>query len=149
MNPSKDTYFVAVKVFLEDSKGNLLITKDRFGDWDIPGGRLRENDFDAPLEQVVARKMVEEIGSNIQYTLGKPTVFMRHERDEILASGEKQKRRIFAIGYSATYTGGDIILGKNHEKYKWVPVATFKPSDYFTGGWLKGVEEYIHIAHGK
>lgn len=34
----KDTYFVAVKVFLErDNK--LLILKDNFGDWDLPGGR--------------------------------------------------------------------------------------------------------------
>lgn len=143
MNQSKDTYFVAVKVFLEDGKGNLLITKDRFGDWDIPGGRLRENDFDVQLEKVVERKMSEELGLGVAYVLGKPTVFMRHERDEILTSGEKQKRRIFAIGYSATYTGGQITLGKNHEKYEWVPLATFKPADYFTGGWLKGVEEYM------
>ncbi len=143
MNSSKDTYFVAVKVFLEDSKGNLLITKDRFGDWDIPGGRLRENDFATPLEEIVARKMVEELGFDVKYTLGKPTVFMRHERDEILASGEKQKKRIFAVGYSAVYAEGDVVLGKNHEKFEWVPLATFKPADYFTGGWLKGVEEYI------
>jgi ADP-ribose pyrophosphatase YjhB (NUDIX family) len=143
MNTNKDTYFVAVKVFLEDAKGNLLITKDRFGDWDIPGGRLRENDFGAPFEEIVTRKMVEELGSGVKYTLGKPTVFMRHERDEILASGERQKRRIFAIGYPAVYTGGQITLGKNHEKFEWVPMATFKPADYFTGGWLKGVEEYI------
>ncbi len=47
---NKDVYFVAVKVFLQNEKGKLLITKDRFGDWDIPGGRLRENDFDVPLQ---------------------------------------------------------------------------------------------------
>jgi ADP-ribose pyrophosphatase YjhB (NUDIX family) len=143
MNQSKDVYFVAVKVFLEDNKGNLLITKDRFGDWDIPGGRLRENDFDVPLEQVVARKMAEELGPDVKYALGKPVVFMRHERDEILSTGDKQKRRIFAIGYSAQYKGGAIALGKNHEKHEWVELKTFKPADYFTGGWLKGVEEYV------
>lgn len=143
MNQSKDTYFVAVKVFLEDGKGNLLITKDRFGDWDIPGGRLRENDFDVPLDQVIARKMVEELGSHVIYQLGKPTVFMRHERNELLSSGEKQKRRIFALGYSATYKGGKIELGKNHERLEWVDLKNFNPKDFFTGGWLKGVEEYI------
>jgi len=41
---NKDLYFVAVKIFLEDKDGRLLITKDRFGDWDLPGGRLREKD---------------------------------------------------------------------------------------------------------
>lgn len=34
---NKDTYFVAVKVFLLNAQGNFLITKDRFGDW---GGEL-------------------------------------------------------------------------------------------------------------
>ena len=38
----KDMYFVAVKVFLEkDNK--LLILKDNFGDWDLPGGRIKKD----------------------------------------------------------------------------------------------------------
>jgi ADP-ribose pyrophosphatase YjhB (NUDIX family) len=142
MEQSKDLYFVAVKVFLEDGNGNLLITKDRFGDWDIPGGRLREGDFEVPLEQIAERKMKEELGESVQYRLEDPIVMMRHERDEILATGEREKRRIFAIGYRAQYLGGDIVLGTNHEKFEWVSIETFEPEKYFTGGWLKGVKEY-------
>jgi hypothetical protein len=142
MEQSKDLYFVAVKVFLEDENGNLLITKDRFGDWDIPGGRLREGDFDVPLEQIAERKMKEELGEFVEYRLEEPVVMMRHERDEILLTGEREKRRIFAIGYRAHYLGGDIVLGKNHEKFEWVSVDTFEPEKYFTGGWLNGVKEY-------
>ncbi len=139
---SKDVYFVAVKIFLQDAEGKLLITKDNFGDWDIPGGRLRETDFSIPLELVVKRKMEEELGGNVMYELGVPSVFMRHERDEILPSGERAKRRIFALGYSATYLGGEIKLGKNHEKLEWVSLDTFVPEKYFTGGWLQGVKEF-------
>ena len=139
----KDVYFVAAKLFLEDGKGNLLISKDRFGDWDLPGGRLRENDFEIPIEDIVERKVREELGDEVTYSLGAPTVFMRHERDEVLPSGEREKRRIFAIGYSAQYLGGDIKLGDNHEEYKWVAAKTFNPEEYFTGGWLKGVKEYL------
>jgi 8-oxo-dGTP pyrophosphatase MutT (NUDIX family) len=139
----KDLYNIAVKVFLEDGKGNLLITKDRFGDFDLPGGRLLPDDFSVPLEQVVERKVREELGSSIHYTLGEPVVFMRHERDEILADAKKGKRRIFAIGYKALYQGGDIALGKNHELHEWVQLKTFKPETYFTGGWLLGVKEYM------
>lgn len=148
MEYQKDLYFVAVKVFLEDDKGNLLITKDKFGEWDLPGGRLREKDFDTPFEDVVQRKMNEELGGDLKYTLGNPVVFMRHERDETLSDGKKDKRRIFAIGYKAAYLGGDIALGKNHEKYQWVNIKNFKPEDYFTGGWLKGVKEYLQKCHG-
>lgn len=142
MEQSKDLFFVAVKVFLEDGNGNLLITKDRFGDWDIPGGRLREGDFEVPLEQIAERKMKEELGESVQYRLEDPIVMMRHERDEILATGEREKRRIFAIGYRAQYLGGDIDLGTNHEKFEWVSIATFEPEKYFTGGWLRGIKEY-------
>lgn len=139
---NKDVYFVAVKVFLQDNTGRLLITKDKFGDWDIPGGRLRENDFATPLEDVVKRKMKEELGEAFSYKLGDPTLFMRHERNEILPSGERANRRIFAIGYKAQYEAGEIGLGKNHEKHEWVSLDTFIPEDYFTGGWLQGVKEF-------
>lgn len=134
---------MAVKVFLQDESGRLLITKDRFDTWDIPGGRLREVDFSEPLEAVIDRKMKEELGESAQYTLGEPVVFMRHERDELLPSGEYEKRRIFAIGYRATYLGGDIVMGSNHEQYEWVSLDTFIPEKYFTGGWLLGVKEFI------
>lgn len=144
----KDLYFVAVKIFLED-KGKLLITKDKFGDWDLPGGRLRENDFATPLEEILQRKIKEELGENINYKIQGPIVFMRHERDEILQNTEKEKRRIFAIGYKATYLSGEIALGKNHEKYEWVDIKNFNPEDYFTGGWLKGVKEYLQKNNGK
>lgn len=138
----KDSYFVAVKVFLEDDKGNLFIFKDRFGDWDIPGGRLREDDFSVPLEEVAERKLREELGSEMRYELGEPAVFMRHERDEVLQAGKREKRRIFAVGYRAKYFGGGITLGNNHTESKWVPLATFRPEEYFTGGWLEGIREY-------
>jgi ADP-ribose pyrophosphatase YjhB (NUDIX family) len=139
---NKDLYYVAVKVFLQDADGRLLITKDRFGDWDIPGGRLREVDFNAPLTEIVARKMKEELGATVSYELGEPTIFMRHERDEHLPDGTRARRRIFAVGYRAMFKGGDITLGKNHETYEWVPLESFMTENYFTGGWLEGVKEF-------
>lgn len=139
---NKDLYFVAVKIFLLDKDNNLLITKDRFGDWDIPGGRLKENDFNISLEMVLDRKIKEELGNNILYKIGDPVVFMRHERDEILYSGNREKRRIFAVGYEGKYSGGDLNLGKNHEKCEWVPLNNFVPENYFTGGWLQGIKDF-------
>ena len=144
MTSEKDTYFVAVKVFLVDDADRLLIIKDIYDDgWDIPGGRLRNVDFNAELSEVVNRKIKEELGSSIQYKLEDPVVFFRHERNELLASGKREKRRIFAIGYHTKYLGGDIQLGEYLKEYKWVPLKTLAPEDYFVGGWLKGVKEYL------
>lgn len=135
----KDLYFVAVKLLLRDGE-KLLITHDIFGAWDIPGGRIKKDEFEAPLESVIERKIKEELGVEVKYKLGQPKVFFRHERKE-QRLGEMV--RIFAIGYEAEYLGGEIQLGNHHDKFEWVNVNTFLPEDYFTGGWLKGLEEYL------
>lgn len=142
----KDLYFVAVKVFLEDAKGNFFITKDRFGDWDVPGGRLRREDFETPLTKVIERKIKEELGKAVRYSLVEcPPIFMRHERNELLVTGKRERRRIFAIGYRAKHLGGTIRLGSQHVKSQWVSPKKFRPEKYFKGGWLKGVKEYTKI----
>ena len=142
MNAEKDTYFVAIKVFLKKG-GKLLILKDNFGDWDLPGGRITKDEFETPLEQIIRRKMSEEVGDNAKYSIGKPAVFMRHERKE--ASPGNPNVRIFAIGYEGTLGSGEVKLSPRHTELKWVDPKTFQPEDYFTGGWLKGVKEYLAL----
>ena len=138
----KDTYFVAVKVFLERD-GKLLILKDNFGDWDLPGGRIKKDEFDVPLDQVIERKMREELGNEIHYTIGKPVVFMRHERQE--ATPGNPTVRIFAVGYEGTLTSGEIKTSERHPELLWVDPKDFRPEQYFNGGWLKGVQEYLAL----
>lgn len=139
MNQPKDTYFVAVKVLLR--KGDsLLLTHDIFGDWDIPGGRIKPDEFETPIEDIIARKIREELGADVKYSLGEPKVTFRHQRIEHSTGKEA---RIFALGYEAEYESGEITLGANHDRYEWVDLSSFKPSDYLTGGWLKGMLEYV------
>ena len=147
----KDLYFVATKVFLLDDKGRLLILRDVYDDgWDLPGGRLREMDFETPLGDVVKRKMKEEVGEGVAYDLEEPAVFMRHERvDANPTPGKEGCQRIFAIGYRAQYQGGDIQLGEYFKEYKWVDLKNFTPEEYFLGGWLKGVKEFQKKILGK
>ena len=66
----KDLYFVAVKALLR--KGDkLLITKDIFKDgWDIPGGRIKPEEFETPLPDVMERKIREELGPETPVVLG-------------------------------------------------------------------------------
>ncbi len=138
----KDTYFVAVKVFLEKD-GKLLILKDSFGDWDLPGGRIKTDEFEVPLEQIIQRKIGEELGDEIKYTIGKPVVFMRHQRQESVPGNPTV--RIFAVGYEGTLESGDIHLSERHTEMKWVDPTSLNPEDYFKGGWLKGVRDYLAI----
>lgn len=142
----KDLYFVAVKLFLRDG-GKLLITHDVFGSWDLPGGRIKKDEFNAPLESVITRKMKEELGPGVKYKLGEPCIFFRVERSEHGLGG--QKVRIFAVGYEAIYSGGAVQLGKHHDQMKWVNIHNFRPEQYFTGGWLAGVEEYLALQNAR
>jgi len=137
----KDMYFVAVKVFLENN-GKFYVFKDRFGDWDIPGGRIKKHEFEAPLQEIIRRKMKEEIGDGVEYTIGKPILFMRHER---IDAADGQQTRIFAIGYQASLISGEPKMSSQHTEELWADPKTFKPEDYFKGGWLKGVQEYLEI----
>ena len=140
---AKDLYFVAVKVFLKKDD-TLLIFKDGFGNWDLPGGRIRYDEFKKPLESVIGRKMKEELGDLVRYKLGASFVFMRHERDEMMPHGPK-RARIFAIGYRAEFLGGKISLASHHTEYKWVSIKTFKPEKYFKSGWLEGTKTFLKL----
>lgn len=138
---SKENWFVAVKILLRQGN-NLLVLRDTFGDGDIPGGRLRKDDFTTPLLEVLKRKVAEEIGSKISYkiTNENPVCTFRHERLEV---GSGEVRRIFALGFEAVYEGGTIETGEYIESYTWIDLRTAKLADYLEGGWLKGVEEYV------
>jgi 8-oxo-dGTP pyrophosphatase MutT (NUDIX family) len=137
----KDLYFVAVKIFLKKD-GKLLILKDNFGDWDLPGGRIKKDEFETPLEKIIERKITEELGDKIKYEIRRPVVFMRHERVEA-STGELV--RIFAIGYDCELKSGEIKLSKRHTEMLWVDPKKFEPEEYFTGGWLKGIKDYLKI----
>ncbi len=139
----KDSYFVAVKVFLE-KKESLLIIKDKFGAWDLPGGRIKKHEFETSLKDVIHRKMSEEIGDEIGYSVeDRPEVLMRHERIEAVPGNPTV--RIFGIGYRAAWKSGEPKLSSSHTEMQWVNLTNFKPEEYFTGGWLKGVKEYLSL----
>src|SRR5665213_2737723 len=129
----KDLYFVAVKLLLIHH-GRMLITHDIYGSWDLPGGRIRKDEFSKPLESVIERKISEELGPTVKYELGQPEVFFRVQRNEHDLGG--QIVRIFAVGYNARFIQGDIKLGDHHDQMEWVDLGSFKPENYFTGGWL-------------
>ena len=127
---AKDEYLVAVKLLLRDGD-KLLITHDKFGQWDIPGGRIRRDQFTTPLEVILAEKVVEELGSQVKYELHNVKTTFRVERDEV--GREAEKVRIFGLGYEAKYLSGNISLGEWHDIYEWIDLKSVNLEDYRTG----------------
>jgi len=138
---AKDSYFVAVKLLLRDGD-KLLITHDIFGAWDIPGGRIRDDQFETKLEDVLAGKVAEELGKDLKYELEGIKTTFRVEREEAGLDGKKV--RIFAVGYEAKYLGGDIKPGDHHDKYEWIDLKTVDLKEYASpGGWVEQLGAYI------
>ena len=135
----KSAYFIAAKALIRDGQ-KLLITHDVFGSWDIPGGRIKADEFGQPLEKILDRKIGEELGELVQYSIGKPVVHFQVERIE---AGIDAKVGIFAVGYEVAYLGGKVILGPHHDDYRWVDITEFKPETLFEGGWLIGLLQYL------
>ena len=144
----KDEYLVAIKVLLRDGD-KLLVTHDVFGQRDIPGGRIRKDQFDTSNEDILDLKIREEIGYKAIYELGSIKATFRVEREE--AGRDGKVVRIFGVGYEAQYLGGDIEIGTYHDKYEWIDLKTVDLDDYKTeSGWVHLLADYVknNVSHG-
>lgn len=137
---AKDSYFVAVKLLLR--KGSkLLIIHDIFGAWDIPGGRIRNDQFSEPLESILKAKVTEELGEDLEYELKGIEATFRVERKE--AGLDNKKVRVFAVGYEAEYVRGEVKLGDHHDKLEWIDLNSVNLEDYASpGGWVEQLKDY-------
>ncbi len=138
----KDVYFVAVKALLRNGN-KILLTHDIWNQWDLPGGRIKKDEFKKPLESVLERKIREELGDSVKYKIGEPKTFFRVERIEHLETGGEMIVRIFGIGYEVEYLGGEIKLGDHHDNMEWFNVSDLKSENYLKGGWENGLNEYL------
>jgi len=137
---AKDEYLVAVKLLLfKDDK--LLILKDQWGSWDIPGGRIRRDQFEIPLETILREKIDVELGKEIKYELGNIATSIRLERQEVGRAGKKV--RIFAVCYEAKYIGGNINIGEYIPYYEWIDLRNANLDDYSEGdSWVTKLKDY-------
>jgi hypothetical protein len=140
-NKHKELFFVAVKVFFTFN-GKLLVLKDKFGQWDLPGGRIKINEFNKPLSAIVKRKIREELGQQINYQVNnQPNIFIRHKRKEKV--GSLKEAKIFALGFKAKFLKGTINLSPAHTTYLWVSKSQILSGKLLKGGWLKGAKDYF------
>ena len=125
LNKNK-TFLVSLKAFIK-KENKLLVIKfpdsnktewvgEWNGTWGLPGGLLEMNE---DIRKGLAREILEETGLKVKLV-------------KILAVGNymlngfifKDKRkmdtRIIELGFLCEYLGGNIILGNEHSKYKWV-----------------------------
>ncbi len=150
MTPQEqDFYQVSLKLLLKNNNGHVLILKipDGFtlsGYYDVPGGRIDQDEFTIPFEDILRREVKEEIGDvNVSIDLNPVAV----ARGIIPESRHHEGRdvHIFYVFFEAVYEGGDVAISDEHTDHAWVDLEQIDIKKYFTAGILQGIEMYMKI----
>jgi 8-oxo-dGTP pyrophosphatase MutT (NUDIX family) len=115
---SKDKYQVSLKVFLRDADGRLLLPFGSAsglyaGYFDLPGGRIEDNEFATPFLDILRREVKEELGDITVAIDPKPVLL---SRDEI---GPNKDTRVIYIFFEGKYLGGEIKISDEHDGMVW------------------------------
>jgi len=111
-------YQISLKVLFRDGEKVLITIGDK-KDIDLPGGRIDAVEINAPLEDVIAREIREELGEDVKFRLGKVLFVNR-------SFGEVAGLWVFHIVFDAVYLSGDIKLSPEHISYEWVEGKTYQ-----------------------
>lgn len=148
-NRTKQQFFhVSRKVLLRNQAGETLVLdvgqveQSMGGFWDFPGGRINRDERDLPLDQTIKREIFEEIGP-VECTVdpkpvgaGIHVVPKRyHDLGEDLYG--------FVVLYEGKFLGGEIRVNAEHVGYRWIDLKKIKPEEWFTGGLLAAVKNYL------
>ena len=105
----------------------------------MPGGRIDEDEFTTPLEDILQREVKEEIGDAQVHVDLNPVAVSRG----FYSSVGGKDIRIFYVFFKADYKGGDVMISDEHTDHIWLNLEGIDPKQYFTAGILEGIEMYL------
>jgi len=146
--PTKDFYQISLKVILKNDKGEILVLKDLAngsfsGFYDLPGGRIDEEEFGASFTDIIKREIMEEIG-NIEISIKqKPVALGRHLIPAKTAFGGKDIHVLY-IFFEAQLISGEIKISEEHLGFEWINIDNCDPAKLFKSGILEGINMYLN-----
>lgn len=103
-----ELFQVSLKAFVR--KGNaILVIRDAAhftGLWDLPGGRIDEDERSVPIDKILRRELEEECGKNFRVHIGQPVVCWRRY--------DHPNGPIFFVGFDCVYKSGALGLSEEH-----------------------------------
>jgi 8-oxo-dGTP diphosphatase len=115
---AKDKYQVSLKAFLRNDKGEVLFLKGLStgayaGLYDVPGGRIEDDEFAVPLLDILRREIREELGEVETSIDLRPALVSRD------ALGGDNGPRIIYLFFEGKFLGGEIKISDEHTGYVW------------------------------
>ena len=111
-------FMVSLKVLLKNKNGEVLLLKTPsntpgwYGKYDLPGGRINDNEVDIDFHKLIDREIKEEAGRGVKYKLRKDPVALAKYR---IPDG----RCILYVLFEARYISGKITISEEHTEYIW------------------------------
>lgn len=133
-------FYVANKVFLVNTRGQILVVREGTGDdentnvgkWDVPGGRMEPGE--SPID-ALRREVKEEVGIEVAGT--RPF----HVRDwRPVIKGEPSQ--IVGIYHVASVGDVEPRLSKEHDEFKWLSPTEANP-DELIGGLFETIQVWL------
>lgn len=121
---------VSLKVLLKNNQGEYLLLKSASknlywkGKYDLPGGRIDNNEVDVDFHKLIDREIKEEVGTKVKYKL-------RQDPVALIKYRFKDNRCILYILFEAKYLGGEVKISDEHTDYIWEKITLKNRKKYF------------------
>ncbi len=140
---SHATFYCSLKIILKNSEGKILaLESDKVGElsgfYDLPGGRIDENEIGFPFIRSIDREVREEAG-DIQFIIDPRPIF------SITWQLSNYPYPFVYIYYEGQYKSGDIKISDEHQSYKWITLDKQEIEKHFTKWHYKALTEYYKI----
>lgn len=135
-----DIFRMAVKAFIRNDKGEILILKedDEYSDgtnpekWLIPGGRIEPGEsYDKALKREIKEESDLEIEIEGPFTVGEWRPKIRGKKFQIVA-----------VFFKCSKSSGKVTLSEEHSDYKWINPKN-PPSLNFVGKVPARIDRYL------
>jgi 8-oxo-dGTP pyrophosphatase MutT (NUDIX family) len=133
---------VSLKTIIKNKDGKILVLKERSNPitYDFPGGRIQKGEESLPLNEVLYREIIEEVGP-IKFELSKkPAAVGRHS----YTGDDGSTIHLIWIFFEAKFLDGKVVVSTEHTSFDWVDLNIIKLEEYFSRGSLDGMKNYLN-----
>jgi ADP-ribose pyrophosphatase YjhB (NUDIX family) len=111
-------FMISLKVLLNNKQGETLLLKTPskvsawLGKYDLPGGRINDDEVDIDFHKLIDREIKEEVGRGVKYKL-------RQDPVSLIKFRFKDNRCIMYVLFEAHYVSGKIEISEEHTEFMW------------------------------